>query len=58
MAADPEDVHLGFRAGSEWFVDYFRDLEEIGVDHVLVSTAGDDPERELTRFAEDVVERV
>ena len=57
-AADPEHVHLGFRAGSEWFVEYFRDLEEIGVDHVLVSTSGDEPERELTRFAEDVIERV
>ena len=57
-AADPEHVHLGFRAGSEWFVDYFRELEALGVDHVLVSTAGDDPERELARFAEDVVEEV
>lgn len=56
--ADPEHVHLGYRAGSEWFVEYFRDLEAMGVDHVLVSAGGDDPERELTRFAEDVIERV
>ena len=56
--ADPEHVHLGYRAGSEWFVDYFRDLQAMGVDHVLVSTAGEDPERELRRFAEDVIERV
>jgi alkanesulfonate monooxygenase SsuD/methylene tetrahydromethanopterin reductase-like flavin-dependent oxidoreductase (luciferase family) len=56
--ADPEHVHLGYRAGSEWFVDYFRELEELGVDHVLVSTAGDDSERELSRFAEEVAERV
>ncbi|QLD91045.1 TIGR03571 family LLM class oxidoreductase [Natronomonas salina] len=57
-AADPEHVHLGFRAGSDWFVDYFRELQALGVDHVLVSTGGDDPERELTRFAEEVVEQV
>jgi len=56
--AGPEPVHLGFEAGSEWFVDYFRDLEAMGVDHVLVSTAGDDPEAELTRFAERVLNRV
>ncbi|MFB6179997.1 MAG: TIGR03571 family LLM class oxidoreductase [Halorientalis sp.] len=56
--AEPEHVHQGYRAGSEWFVEYFRDLDAMGVDHVLVSTAGDDPERELTRFAEQVIERV
>ena len=57
-AADPEHVHLGFRAGSEWFVDYFRELDALGVDHALVSTAGDDPERELARFAREVLEEV
>lgn len=56
--ADPEPIHLGYRAGGEWFADYFRDLEALGVDHVLVSTAGDEPRRELTRFAEDVLEQV
>ncbi|MWG35682.1 TIGR03571 family LLM class oxidoreductase [Halomarina oriensis] len=57
-AADPEPRHQGYRAGSEWFVDYFRRLEEMGVDHVLVGADGDDPERGLTRLAETVVERV
>jgi luciferase-type oxidoreductase len=56
--AAPEPVHQGYRAGSEWFVDYLRDLDSIGVDHLIVSTPGDDPERELTRFAERVIERV
>ncbi|WP_224270896.1 LLM class oxidoreductase [Haloprofundus salinisoli] len=56
--AEPEPLHLGYRAGSDWFADYFRTLDEMGVDHVLVSTPGDDPEAELTRFAEEVVERV
>nr|WP_254534586.1 TIGR03571 family LLM class oxidoreductase [Halomarina sp. BCD28] len=56
--AGPEHVHQGFRAGSEWFVEYFRELESMGVDHVLVSPTGEDPERDLTRFARRVVELV
>nr|WP_233340995.1 LLM class oxidoreductase [Haloprofundus sp. MHR1] len=56
--AGPEPLHLGYRAGSDWFADYFSTLDEMGVDHVLVSTPGRDPETELTRFAEEVVERV
>ena len=56
--ADPEPLHQGYRAGSEWFVDYFRTLDALGVDHVLASPNGDDPERDLTRFAESVLERV
>lgn len=56
--ADPEPIDQGFHAGSEWFVDYFRDLETMGVDHVLVSLRGDDPERALTAFADDVMDRV
>jgi len=56
--ADPEPVHQGYRAGSEWFVDYFRRLDAMGVDHVLVGSSGEDPERELTRLAETVVEQV
>jgi len=57
-AAGPEHVHQGYRAGSEWFVEYFRELDRTGVDHVLVSAGGDDPRRGLTRFAETVLERV
>jgi luciferase-type oxidoreductase len=61
-AADPEPVHQGYRAGSEWFLEYLRDLDTMGVDHVLVgvSEAGDDgdPERALTRFAERVLEEL
>lgn len=59
--ADPEHVHQGFRAGAEWFVEYLRRLETVGVDHALVGVdeTGDDadPERALTRFG-DIVERV
>ncbi|WP_276259129.1 TIGR03571 family LLM class oxidoreductase [Haloglomus litoreum] len=59
--ADPEHVHQGFRAGAEWFVEYFARLETVGVDHVLVGVGADgesDPERALTRFAEAVIEQV
>ncbi|WP_409338731.1 TIGR03571 family LLM class oxidoreductase [Halalkalicoccus ordinarius] len=56
--ADPEPIEQGFRAGSDWFVEYFRDLERMGVDHVLVSVRGDDPERALAAFAEDVMDQV
>ena len=60
--ADPEPRHQGYRAGSEWFVEYFRDLDEMGVDHVLVSPGDEDdagdPERDLTRFAERVLDRL
>jgi luciferase-type oxidoreductase len=58
-AAGPEPIHLGYRAGSEWFAEYFADLQAIGVDHVLVSAGGGaDPEAKLTRFAEEVAEAV
>jgi luciferase-type oxidoreductase len=55
--AGPEPVHQGYRAGTAWFVDYFRRLETMGVDHVLVSVDGDDPERALERLS-DVFDRV
>lgn len=64
LAADPtaerEHVHQGFRAGAEWFVDYFRDLERRGVDHVAVSLrAGDrNPEAVLDEFATGVLDRL
>ena len=54
--AEPEPRHQGYRAGVEWFREYFRDLEAMGVDHVLVSPSCEDgPEAALTRFAEDVM---
>nr|WP_209309452.1 LLM class oxidoreductase [Halomicroarcula amylolytica] len=56
--ATPEPVHQGYQAGSEWFVEYFRTLASMGVDHVVVSTPGEEPERELTELAEDVFDRL
>ncbi len=52
---DPEPIQQGLCARGEGFVEYFRDLESIGVDHVLVSVKGEDSEKALTRFAEEVM---
>lgn len=59
--AGPEHVHQGYRAGVEWFTEYVRDLDAMGVDHLLVGVSEDgetDPERALTRFADGVIERL
>jgi luciferase-type oxidoreductase len=53
--ADPEHLHLGYRAGVEWFRDYFRRLEEYGLDHVIVSLESDEPRAAMTRFGDEVV---
>jgi len=55
---DPEHVHGGFRADSEFFVEYLRDLDTAGVDHVAVGLVGDDPGEKLEAFAETVLSRV
>ncbi|RKD95813.1 LLM class oxidoreductase [Halopiger aswanensis] len=54
-AAQPEKLHLGYRAGVEWFRDYFHRLEEYGVDHVIVGLENDDSERALERFADEIL---
>ncbi|WP_435102710.1 TIGR03571 family LLM class oxidoreductase [Halarchaeum sp. P4] len=57
--ADPEHVNQGFRAGAEWFRDYFRDLERWGVSHVVVGVTGEDAdarERAFERVARDVLD--
>ncbi|RQH03320.1 TIGR03571 family LLM class oxidoreductase [Natrarchaeobius oligotrophus] len=55
-AAEPEPLHLGYRAGVEWVRGYFRRLEEYGLDHVIVGFEGDDPERALTTFADEILD--
>ncbi|WP_254766651.1 LLM class oxidoreductase [Salinilacihabitans rarus] len=58
-AAEPEPLHLGYRAGADWFREYFADLERRGVDHVIVSVVDEaDPERGLERFAGEVIEEL
>lgn len=54
-AADPEHLHLGYRAGVEWFRDYFGRLDDYGLDHVIVSLEDDDPKGAMTRFDEEIM---
>lgn len=58
--AEATPVHQGFRAGVEWFREYFSRLEDYGVDHVAVGFRGADrPIREcIDAFASEVIERV
>lgn len=55
---EPEPIQQGIRARSEWFVEYFRELQAWGVDHVLVSVKGADRELALARFAERVMDEM
>ncbi|NGM70181.1 TIGR03571 family LLM class oxidoreductase [Natronolimnobius sp. AArcel1] len=56
--AQPEQLHLGYRAGVEWFQDYFRQLADYGVDHVIVGIGNDDSEAALSRFADEIIDAV
>ncbi|WP_049921821.1 LLM class oxidoreductase [Halopiger djelfimassiliensis] len=53
--AGPEPLHQGYRAGIEWFREYFRRLEGYGVDHVVVGFENDDTERALETFADEIL---
>ncbi|WP_436902539.1 TIGR03571 family LLM class oxidoreductase [Halovenus halobia] len=54
-AAGPEPIHQGYRAGVEWFREYFQQLNQIGVDHVLIGLRGEDPETALSTFGDAVL---
>lgn len=56
--AEPTQIHLGYRAGIEWFREYFAILEKQGVDHVIVGFAGDDPASALAAFGDQVVDNL
>ncbi|OLZ39709.1 alkane 1-monooxygenase [Natrinema saccharevitans] len=56
--ADPEPLHLGFRAGVEWFRDYFRRLEAYGLDHAIIGIQNDDREAALATFADEIVDEL
>ncbi|MFB6117211.1 TIGR03571 family LLM class oxidoreductase [Halosegnis sp.] len=49
--ADPEPIHQGYRIGTEQLEAYLGRLEELGVDHLLVSLASETPERALEQVA-------
>ena len=35
--AAPQPIHLGFRSGANYLIDYLKSLEEIGVNHVAIN---------------------
>lgn len=57
-SAGSEPLHLGYRAGVEWFREYFRRLEEYGVDHVIVGMEGDQPRHAQETFAAGIIEQL
>lgn len=54
--AEPEHLHLGYRAGIEWFREYFDRLADYGLDHVIVGLESDTPRQSLTRFADGIID--
>ena len=56
--AEPEHLHLGYRAGVDWFRQYFARLQEYGVDHVILGVEADDPTTALSTFAEEVLTEI
>lgn len=55
-AAEPEPLHLGYRAGVEWFRQYFRRLEGLGLDHAIVGFEAADPRGAMATFAAEIIE--
>ncbi|NKE36679.1 LLM class oxidoreductase [Natronococcus sp. JC468] len=53
--AEPEPLHLGYRAGVEWYRDYFRRLESYGLDHAIIGLQNEDRERAFERFADEIL---
>ena len=56
--AEPEPLHLGYRAGVEWFREYFRRLEDYGLDHVIVGIRAAEPEAAMTTFANEIIDEL
>jgi luciferase-type oxidoreductase len=59
-SAGMDHVHQGFAAGSEWFVEHFRELAERGVDHVAIGIRGSDRDARtvLEQFADEVLAEI
>ncbi len=56
--AEPEHRHLGYRAGVEWFREYFGRLESIGLDHVVVGLEAAEPATAMETFSEHVIDEL
>lgn len=53
----PESIHLGFRIGAHYLIEYFNQLQDIGVNHVAINLRFNtvDIETTLNRLAEKVL---
>jgi luciferase-type oxidoreductase len=58
QTAEPEPLHLGYRAGVEWYRDYFRRLEDYGLDHAIIGLQNENEERALERFAAEIIDEL
>lgn len=55
--ATPQGIHLGFRSGTRYLLDYLKSLEEIGVNHVAINLRFNqaDIETTLKRISDEVL---
>jgi len=55
--AKPQPIHLGFKIGAKYLVDYFNHLQDIGVNHVAVNLRfnAQSIEKTLERLAKQVL---
>ncbi|MEM7030055.1 MAG: LLM class oxidoreductase [Chloroflexota bacterium] len=53
----PQPIHLGFRTGTRYLLDYLKSLEEVGVNHVALNLRFNqaDIEATLKRLAEEIL---
>ncbi len=53
----PQPIHLGFKIGAKYLVNYFQNLQEIGVNHVAVNLRfnSNSIESTLKQFAEKIL---
>lgn len=58
-SAEPEPIHQGYAAGSEWFREHVRGLRDAGVDHVMINIRKTDDSRDpravLEEFSDEVL---
>ncbi len=55
--ASPQPIHLGFRSGASYLIDYLKSLEEIGVNHVAINLRFNQAniEQTLQRLADEIL---
>lgn len=56
-SVSPQPIHLGFRSGASYLIDYLKSLEEIGVNHVAINLRFNQAniEQTLQRLADEIL---